>query len=270
MNIIDTHVHSSFSFDGENTPREMLEKALEMGLVALTFTDHVDVNDYFGSYYKESELMPQGAAEIPPLIEEYRGRINVGFGAEIGQFMHDRALAEKLIADFGFDFVIGSTHNVREHQDFYYIDFHSENTLELMRLYFGEMLEMAQSADIDVLGHLTYPLRYITGRDGILVDMSEYAEIIHEIFKTIAKRGVGLEINTGGLRKWNYGKADPALEYVKMFREAGGKIITIGSDAHRTGDLAANFKDGAEIAKAAGFRQIAYFEKRKPVFIDLL
>ena len=141
---------------------------------------------------------------------------------------------------------------------------------ELLRLYFGEMLEMAQNADIDVLGHLTYPLRYISGRDGIAVDMSEYTEIIHEIFKLAAGRGVGLEINTGGLRKWNYGKADPGLEYLKMFREAGGEIITIGSDAHRTGDLAANFKKGAEIAKKAGFKQIAYFEKRKPVFIDLL
>jgi histidinol-phosphatase (PHP family) len=269
MNIIDTHVHSAFSFDGENSPREMIERALELGLTALTFTDHIDVGNYYGSYYRQSELMPLGFREIPPLIEEYRGRISVGFGAELGQFMHNPELSRQLIAGFGFDFVIGSTHEVRGHEDFYYLDYRKENIPELLNLYFGEMLEIAQHADVDVLGHLTYFLRYITGGYNIAVDMSEYTEIIREIFTTAAGRGIGLEINTGGLRNAAYGKADPGLEQVKMFREAGGEIITIGSDAHRTSDLAAGFKDGAEIAKAAGFKQIAYFKKRKPTFVKL-
>jgi len=270
MNIIDTHTHSDCSFDGENTPREMADKAVELGLLALTFTDHVDVNDYYGSMYRESELMPMGAAAIPPLKDEYSDRLKIGFGAELGQFMHDRALAEKLIAEFGFDFVIGSTHNVRAHEDFYYLSFRGNNPGELLRLYFEETLEMTRNADIDVIGHLTYPLRYITGRDGIEIDMREYTEIIQEICKSAAERGIGLEINTGGLRSPVYGKADPGLEYAAMFRAAGGEIITIGSDAHRTGDLAAGFEDGAEIAKAAGFRHIAYFERRKPVFVKIM
>jgi histidinol-phosphatase (PHP family) len=269
MKIIDTHVHTTFSFDGENSPREMLEKAIEMGLYALTFTDHIDVSNYYGSYYRQSELMPLGAKEIPPLIEEFRGKINVGFGAEVGQFVHNPALSEQLIADFGFDFVIGATHEVRGHEDFYYLDYHEQKIPELLRLYFDETLEMVQTADIDVIGHLTYFLRYITGRDGIEVNLDEYTEIIRKIFKTAAERGIGLEINTGGLRHPAYAKTDPGLEYVKMFREAGGEIITIGSDAHRISDIAANFRDGAEIAKTAGFTRIAYYEKRKPIFTEL-
>jgi histidinol-phosphatase (PHP family) len=269
MNIIDTHVHTNFSFDGENSPREMLEKALELGLHAITFTDHIDVSNYYSKQYRQNELIPLAAREIPPLIEEYRGRINVGFGAEVGQFMHNSALSAQLIADFNFDFVIGATHEVRGHEDFYYLDYRRQNIPELLNLYFGEMLEIAQHADVDVLGHLTYFLRYITGGYNITVDMSEYTEIIQKIFKTAAHRGIGLEINTGGIRKSGYAKADPGVEYAKMFREAGGEIVTIGSDAHRTSDLAANFREGAEIAKAAGFRQIAYFEKRKPIFSDL-
>jgi histidinol-phosphatase (PHP family) len=247
----------------------MIEKALELGLCALTFTDHADVNDYFGSYYNESKLMPQGAKAIPPLIEEYADRIKVGFGAEVGQFMQNPALARQLIADFKLDYVIGSTHNVKGHEDFFFLDFTVNDANQFMRLYLEETLEMAQEADIDVIGHLTYPLRYITGTYNVAVNMSVYTEIMQEICRTAAGRGIGLEINTGGLRKRNYSKADPGLEYVKMFREAGGEVLTIGSDAHRTSDLAANFSAGAEIAKSAGFRQIAYFEKRKPVFINL-
>jgi len=269
MNIIDTHVHSNFSFDGEHSPREMIENAIKLGLTAMTFTDHIDVSNYYGSYYRQSELMPLGLAAIPPLIEEYRGRINVGFGAELGQYVHNPELSAKLIADFGFDFIIGSTHEVRGNEDFYYLEYSEENIPKLLGLYFGETLEMVRTAGIDVIGHLTYFQRYITRQGMAPADLSEYTEIIREIFTVAAERNIGLEINTGGIRKSGYGKADPGLEFVQMFREAGGEVITIGSDAHRTCDIAADFRDGAEIAKAAGFRRIAYFEKRKPIFTEL-
>jgi histidinol-phosphatase (PHP family) len=273
MNIIDiadTHVHSTFSFDGEHTPRQMADKAAELGLTALTFTDHIDIDGYYDEFYRQSTLMPIAAAETPPLKDEYKGKIKLGFGAEIGQFMQNKELAEKLIKDFKFDFIIGSVHVVTGYKDCYYLDYYETDPNELLQKYFGEVLDMTENADIDVIGHLTYPLRYIMGRDRIEIDMNKYTEYIRNIFISAARKGIGLEINTGGIRKFNYNKADPGLEYVKMFKEAGGEIITIGSDAHRTSDLAAGFKDGAEIAKAAGFGQIAYFENRQPIFINLL
>ena len=269
MNILDTHVHSNFSFDGDNSPREIIERALELGLCALTFTDHIDVSDYYGSYYKQSELMPKGAVEIPKIITEYNDKISLGFGAELGQFMQNPELAGQLIADFKLDFVIGSVHEVRGYRDFYYLNYNELDVPLLLELYFNEMLETAQSADIDVLGHLTYPLRYITGNYKIAVDLNKYAEIIHEIFKVAVSRNIGLEINTSGLRKPGNMGTFPGIEHVKLFRELGGEILTIGSDAHRVSDLGAGFTDAVKIAKAAGFRQTAYFINRKPIFIDL-
>jgi len=271
MKIIDTHVHTTFSFDGENNPREMVEKALESGLHALTFTDHVDANDYYNPHYRNSELIPLAAREIPPLKDEYAGRIRLGFGMEIGQFLHNSALVKQLIGEFKLDYIIGSTHSTKNYDDYYGLDFSDPtiNHLDLLREYFEEVLEMVENADIDVIGHLTYPLRRITGKYKIPVDMNVYTENIREIFKAAALRGIGLEINTGGLRNPDYLQAEPGLEYAKMFREAGGEIITIGSDAHRISDLAANFKEGTEIAKAAGFTRIAYYEKRKPIFTEM-
>ena len=268
--IIDTHTHTNFSFDGDNTPHEMIEKAINLGLYALTFTDHIDVNEYYSSYYKQSELMPQGAVEIPRVIDEYRGKskIKIGFGAEIGQFTHNPELAQKLIKDFNLDYVIGSVHSVRNHEDFYFMDFKKQDAMKFLGLYFNEVFEMTQASDIDVIAHLTYPLRYM-GKYNAIVDLSRFDNIIREIFKAAAQRGIGLEINTGGMRKLEYGKSDPDLYYVKLFKESGGEIITIGSDAHRVSDLAGFFKNGAEIAQAAGFTRIAYYEKRKPCFINL-
>ena len=58
-------------------------------------------------------------------------------------------------------------------------------------------------------------------------------------------------------------------EMMELFREFGGKIISIGSDAHKVRDLGANIAEGTELAKAAGFNEICYFKKRQPVFIKI-
>ena len=79
---------------------------------------------------------------------------------------------------------------------------------------------------------MTYPLRYIIGKYQIPVDMKPYEEVIREILKTLADKNLALEINTAGLRR-EIGQTSPTLEYVKLFRELGGELLTFGSDAHR-------------------------------------
>lgn len=98
--------------------------------------------------------------------------------------------------------------------------------------------------------------------------MSAHEEMIREIFRTIINNGKGIEINTSGLRQ-PYGKALPDLRWVKLYRELGGEILSLGSDAHCTADLGKNLADGAEIALEAGFNQLCYFKERKPHFIDI-
>lgn len=98
--------------------------------------------------------------------------------------------------------------------------------------------------------------------------MDEYEDIIKEIFATLIKNGKGIEINTSGLRQ-KIGKPLPDLYYVKMFREMGGEILTIGSDAHCTADLGKGINEGIEIAKQAGFDKVAFFKKRTPQFIAI-
>ena len=127
---------------------------------------------------------------------------------------------------------------------------------------------MAEWGKFDVLGHLTYPLRYICGDSGIFVDMERYAHIIDEIFRTLIKKGCGIEINTSGLRQ-KIGVTLPELRYVKRYYDLGGRIITVGSDAHRTEDLGKGTETGIEIARSAGFTEIACYKNRNPIFIKI-
>jgi histidinol-phosphatase (PHP family) len=191
-------------------------------------------------------------------------------GVELGQALQDEAMAEKILSMCGFDFVIGSLHNLKGFEDFAFLDYHiTENAAPvLVGKYFNELLELAQWNKFDVLGHLTYPLRYIQGVMKISLDMSSYEYIIDEILKIVIQNGKGIEINTSGLRQ-ALGLTMPNKAIVKRYKDLGGEIITVGSDAHCTKDLGKGIADAYELLKECGFDHVCYFEQRKPMFIKI-
>ena len=156
-------------------------------------------------------------------------------------------------------------------EDFCFIEYDKyteDGIYDLCRQYFEEIYKLCKWGKFDILSHLTYFLRYIKGGYGIDVDTSRYDEIIAESFRVLIENGKGIEINTSGLRQ-NYGDTFPSLKYVKLFRDLGGELLSIGSDAHTIEDLGKGIADGAEMAKAAGFDRLVYFRKRKPYFINI-
>ncbi len=279
MNLIDCHTHSTNSPDGISPLEDMVRTAAEKGLAAYAVTDHCEVNrwfsiEHYGAEPNEYDTYDFGRdfeismRENTRLKAEYEGTLNMICGIELGQAPCDFGLAESIVADNRLDFVIGSIHQISGQDDYAFIDYSKINVTELLSNYYKDVLSLCKWNKFDILGHLTYPLRYITGEHGIEVDMSAHEEMIREIFRTIINNGKGIEINTSGLRQ-PYGKALPDLRWVKLYRELGGEILSLGSDAHCTADLGKNLADGAEIALEAGFNQLCYFKERNPHFIDI-
>lgn len=60
------------------------------------------------------------------------------------------------------------------------------------------------------------------------------------MLKKIIYNGKGIEINTAGLR-YGLNATNPSAEIVLRYRELGGEIITIGSDAHYSRDIGSGF-----------------------------
>lgn len=265
---VDSHNHSVQSPDGKNTVREMAERAAELGIRHYTVTDHLEINLFYDEEFPYEEPAKQSSLILPPLIEEFKDRLDMHYGVELGQPLHDIELTERMLDSYDYEFIIGSCHMVRGQEDFYYIDYKKTDPDHLMKLYFEELLEMAEWGKFDVLGHLTYPLRYIEGEFGIKTDMDKYTPIMEKIFSVLVKNGMGMEINTSGLRQ-KIGKALPDEKYVKMYKDMGGEIITVGSDAHRTEDLGKGIAKGIQIAKNCGFDRIYYYSHRKPVPINI-
>lgn len=286
--IMDMHTHSSFSPDAADSAELMYKRASEIGLSYYALTDHCDCNFWYPvEHYKrdnipQDDMMMYGSgkysidsiAEQKRLKEHLKSKLNgvkIIIGIELGQPLQDIENAETIASDKNLDFIIGSHHQNRGENDFYYLKYDSMTKAEIYKLlddYFEQMLEMCKWGKFDVLGHLTYPLRYICGEYGIDIDLSSYYEIIREIFKTIINNGKGIEINTSGLRQ-KYGKTFPDEKYVRLYKELGGEIITVGSDAHCVKDLGKGISEGIELAETAGFKYLACFEKHKPEFIKI-
>ncbi len=279
--LIDLHTHSAFSPDAVDGVQTMIEEALGRGVEVLAITDHCDCNfwelpapdtvrdrEMYGvKYYAMASI-----SRVDDMKKIYAGRINLLCGTELGQPLQNPDAAEKIVSDKRLDFIIGSHHMNRGKDDFYWLEYEKMDSSEIVSLlddYFEEVLEMCRWGSFDVLGHLTYPLRYITERGRIEdVDMKRYEEPIREIFRTLIHNGKGIEINPSG-RRQPIGKTLPELDYVKLYREMGGSILTVGSDAHKKGDIGAGIEEGIKIAKQAGFTHLTCFEKRSPNFISI-
>lgn len=267
-NIIDLHTHTDNSFDGNHSTMFMCETAYMKGLRAVAFTDHVEIDGYYRDSFDRTAL--QSFFEVAKARSAFNGRLIVCVGVELGQAVYDKPVAEELINRMKYDFVIGSIHNLPNQQDPYYTDFSDESIdyYAMLEEYFQRELELAQWDKFDSLAHLTYPLRYIVGNYGRPVDMSRFSEIIDEILLTLIKNKKSLEINTAGLRQ-PIGVTSPDESIVRRYRELGGKLITIGSDAHFAEHLGAGIEQGYELALRCGFDKIAVYQNRMPTLIPI-
>ncbi len=281
MNLIDCHTHTQFSVDSEADINECIEKAAELGLAAYAITDHCECNAWYPEeHYTDKSVHDSfnyrkdfyGSVEaITELKEKYADKLNLICGVELGQIMHDTEAAAIAASDERLDFIIGSVHQVLGEKDFFFLDYEKISMNEIYSLlerYFKEIFELCKSGIPDVIGHITYCLRYMKQRHNICPDITRFDDIIAESFRVLAQNGKGIEINTSGLRQ-GFGDTFPDLRYVKLFRELGGEIISIGSDAHTPEDIGNGVAQGTEIAKLAGFTHLCYFKQRKPVFIEI-
>ena len=267
----DYHLHSSFSGDSQAPMESMIQKGMELGLTRMCFTEHMDFE------FPVSDATPAGFFEVNldsylydllTYREKYRDRIRLLFGLELGLQAHLVPLQAACAASKPFDFIIGSSHLCAGKDPFQPYFWEGRSTEEALREYFSSIIENLETfTDFDVYGHLDYAVRYAPGQDKDYC-YEKYADLFERILDLLLENGIGLEINTGGL---GYGLRDvnPAAAVLRRYREKGGEIITIGSDAHRPQDLCRFFGRAEEILKDCGFRYYTVFEGRTPHFEKL-
>lgn len=257
----DYHTHTYFSYDGEGILDEMCEKAIHEGLDELAVTDHLDIWSHHPCNYILD--IDRSYPAIRAAKEKYAGRLRVVIGAELGQPMVNPPAAEDFLHRIpDLDFVIGSIHNMENDLDVYYYNWKKHDPEATYDHYLDWLTDYAENYDYDVLGHLTYPLRYMA-KAGITLDLRPFYKKFENLFKIVIRRGKGIELNVSGLRQ-EMNTTMPTPEIIRLYHDCGGQILTIGSDAHLAEDVGSHIDDGIRIARDCGFTAIASYHRRVP------
>ena len=267
----DTHVHSTYSGDGKATIDEMVQKAISLGMKQICFTEHNDFDYPYAEGDKPDMFLLNVDAYLFDLLrarEKYEGQIKILFGMELGLVPEIKRKNLILAKSHDFDYIIGSSH-LCHGRDPYYPDFYEgREEKAAYREYFESILENVKGyTQYDVYGHLDYVVRYGPTQNQNY-SYADYADVIDEILRILVENEKGLEVNTGGFR-CGIGTTNPCHDIIRRYRELGGEIITIGSDAHETKYLQDHFDDAADMLKAIGFKYYTVFENRIPEFFKL-
>ena len=265
----DSHVHTNISHDGISSIEDYLNAAKEKNIDEITFTEHYD--DYYGiiTNLKTLDVMDY-KKKYYKLKDDTKVKTN--FGIEIGLQPFEGIYRQiKTIAKYlDFDFIIGSSH-ITDRKDMA-MDrsfFDGLTRKEAYLKYFKEVLANIKkyNNEFDVYGHLDYVVRY-GGYPEKVIEYNEFREILDEILINLIRKDKGIEINTSGIR-YGLGNPHPNKEIIKRYKELGGRIITVGSDAHKVDDLGKDFNIAFEIIKDCGFDEYAVFHKREPEFVKI-
>jgi histidinol-phosphatase (PHP family) len=269
---MDLHVHSTCSGDGLSTIKDYARQARSAGLEVVGFCEHVDFDprdrDYhyldLAHYDQEIARAREAFPEIL-LLQGVELTYQTGLDDQIGDWLEghpwDYVLASVHLVDYDDGWAIVSEPGTTRAY------FGGHTCREAYVPYFDELLQAVRSGLADVLGHLDLVKRYGTAHYGPF-EPTAFADEIRGVLRAIVQAGMGLEINTSGLRQ-SPGEAYPSLETLRWYRELGGEIVTFGSDAHHVRELGSSILDALDLAQAAGFRAVAYFERRQVRWVDL-
>ena len=266
-NLYDMHMHCHFSGDSEANPVHIAQKACDLGLAGICFTDHLDID------YKETPGMfdldiPAYKKEILELKEKFHEQLDICWGIELGLQPYLANRNNQIVQENDFDFVIGSTHVVKQADIYFPAYYEGRIEDECYREYFEETLKNAQSdVDFDVYGHLDYVIRYGPNKNQFY-SYAKFSDVIDEILRAIVEGGKGIELNMAGF-KYGLGHAHPTMETLKRYKELGGEIITLGSDGHAPEQIAWEFDRAPKLLKEAGYDYFTIFKNRKPEFVKL-
>lgn len=269
----DYHLHTLISSDSPASLEQQARSALQAGLQELCVTDHWNLLDQLGSPLPHTRDWAPSIAQCHQARQLFASQLEIRLGIEVGNGEIDPAGISEGLAQAGneLDFVIGSLHNMslgsgglgiytaaRQCQQL-------EEGIALLDDYMDTLTALAATNTFDVLGHVIYPLRYLPSQWKLTLD--PYEEQLRELFRTLIQSGRGIEFNTT--------QGHTILEWVPvlhLYRECGGEIITIGSDAHRPEYVGAGFSDACKLLDRLGFRWHCTYRNRKPEFhgLDLL
>jgi histidinol-phosphatase (PHP family) len=256
---VDLHNHTPYCNHATGSPREFVERAIEVGIDIFGFSEHAPM-DFDHKYRLSFEEMEGYQREILELKEEFKDKIDIKLGYEVDYlkgYLDDRVLKAKV------DYLIGSVHFI----DMWGFDnpefigkWKNQDVDYIYKRYFEAIEEMAKSGHFDIVGHLDL-IKVFNFKP-----KKDIRLIAKDAIKAIKRANMVAEVNVAGLRK-PVKEQYPSRELLELCFEEGINI-TFGSDAHKIEDIGFKYGEVVALAKEVGYRNCVSFINRDKILYD--
>jgi histidinol-phosphatase (PHP family) len=269
MILEDLHIHTKFSKDSKEEPEKYIVLAIERGIKYLGFSEHIDLDptdkDY--GYYKYEDAF----SSYNFLKNKYEDNLKLFFSTEVTYQNGLEKSIEVSLSGKPYDYIIGSIHRLEG------ITFSGAHGMPFFKgkdenhsynMYFDELYSMISTDFFQVVGHFD-----IIKRHGISIyggfRAEKYRGKIEKILDKIIKKGMVIEINSSGFR-FGLGEQYPSNDIIEMYRNLGGKEITLGSDAHNVSNFGAYLESAIKNALSIFNFDVVTFKNKKKITVAKL
>jgi histidinol-phosphatase (PHP family) len=265
--VFDYHVHTEFSVDCKVPMAESCRAAIAAGVTEIAFTDHVDhqPSDLGFGYYRAEDYF----RSLESARSAFGDHLTILAGAEVDFHTDTADDVERFIAEYGrsYDFVIGSVHYGPGGAIIFPEEFAGRTLDDVFLPYFDQIQAAVATGWFDSIGHLDIPKRYAP-KTHRTYDPIVYRNRLAEIFAVMIENGVAFEINTSGLRQAPR-TSMPGPAIVRWYVEAGGRMITTGTDSHAAQTVGAGVAKTLDMLALCGIDAVASYRQRTPRLVPI-
>lgn len=263
---IDYHIHEQYSQDArESRVEDYIKVAKKRGIEELAFTTHEIITGEFSGFGVQLKEVQEYIDNIHRLDETTDVKLLTGL--EVDYFPNEIRRLERLVNEYPFDFILGSTHFINKYDVGSKRDapayFGGRSLKEATSDYFKVWTEAVESGLFDSMAHPDYWRRFLYNLQPEPVPLSEYG-LVDEAIDSLVSYDVGIEVNTSG-RRHQHGIQYPIREFLELAHEKGLKKITLGSDSHIPDTLGYWMPEAIDMLKDIGFTHISRFKSRKHI-----
>ena len=251
--MFDQHVHSSYSFDSNENLENYINVSDNNDIIT---TEHLDFENPIINYKDSLIDYLKYVGQIKNLNKKYSNKFFLGI--EIGHTPNSEKRIEDFLKDKNFNLKLLSIHQ-NGNYDYMCVNKKLISLEVLIQEYFEQMIQALESSiEFNVLAHFEYGLRMI---DISVTDFDNLASVfLNKIIELIVKKEIAFEVNTKSMYK--YKKENLYSYMIEKYIKKGGRLFTLGSDAHNIKEYAYKFDEATKFLLSKNIKEIILFKDK--------
>ena len=256
--MIDYHLHTLFCNHASGSMEQYIQRAVDLGLKEICFLDHLTVRAADKGLSMTLNEIPYYFQAVQVLKQKYRQVLNIKVGLEIDFNPDYTALFQEVAGNYAFDVIAAGLHfpggmDIVSRRSAWSLG--EEDADFVYGRYFESLEKMLDHTYFDVICHVDLVRKF--GRK----PSRSFDRRVDAILAKIKETNLTLEVNTSGFNHPAQAPY-PTIDVIRRCRKKGIPI-TLGSDAHRPGEVGQHYDRALTMIRTAGYRHLTTFTKRK-------